>query len=192
MNPPEPSSPVAETDPAQPVSETWFTVVEAVDATRSSRSTIKRRLAEQAFPNAKQSDGSEGYGPGTWLIPKGDLLEAGFRLYAPSPPDSTQNQDQILVDLNHEPPVEGSSESVNQLQRELAETRRDLDNERHAKELARMEAEKERRASALLQDHVDSLNRAMRILDAGPRPTRPRTEPRVETPARKRHWWLRN
>jgi hypothetical protein len=62
-----------------------LTVQQAAQATRVSRSTIKRRLAEQAFPNAYRADGRSKVQPGSWLIPVTDLIAAGYRLHAPGP-----------------------------------------------------------------------------------------------------------
>ena len=58
-----------------------LTVKEAVDATQTSESTVKRRLRAGAFPNAVQT------ADGKWMIPLGDLSAAGLRPGKMSKPD---------------------------------------------------------------------------------------------------------
>jgi hypothetical protein len=55
----------------------YLTLSQAADATGTSRSTIKRRRTDGAFPNAKQDDN------GVWTIPVSDLLGAGMILAVP-------------------------------------------------------------------------------------------------------------
>jgi hypothetical protein len=64
-----------------------LTVTEAAKATGVDRRTIRRRLDADEFPNAHRDDGKQGPGSGPWLIPVEDLLGAGLKLHAPTPPD---------------------------------------------------------------------------------------------------------
>lgn len=70
---------------AEPVGDPrpFLTVQEAAQATQVSRSTIKRRLADQIFPNAYRAQGDHLHPSGSWLIPVTDLLVVGYRLHAP-------------------------------------------------------------------------------------------------------------
>jgi hypothetical protein len=54
-----------------------FTIDEAAAAAGVSRDTIKRRLRDGSFPNAKHGDARGRRSP-PWLIPRTDLLDAGL------------------------------------------------------------------------------------------------------------------
>lgn len=70
-----------------------LTVAEAVDATQTSESTIKRRLRAGAFPNAVRT------ADGKWMIPLGDLSAAGLRPGKMSKPDPVTPSDDRVRDL---------------------------------------------------------------------------------------------
>ncbi len=73
-----------------------LTVKEAMDATQTSESTIKRRLRAGSFPNAvRTSDGK-------WMIPLGDLSAAGLRPGKMSAPDPVTPSDDRVRDLSIE------------------------------------------------------------------------------------------
>lgn len=62
-----------------------LTLAEAVTATQTSESTIKRRLRAGAFPNAARD------ADGKWMIPLGDLSAAGLRPGRMAKPDPKQS-----------------------------------------------------------------------------------------------------
>lgn len=70
-----------------------LTVKEAVDATQTSESTIKRRLRSGAFPNAVHT------ADGKWMIPLGDLSAAGLRPGKMSKPDPVTPHSDRVRDL---------------------------------------------------------------------------------------------
>lgn len=70
-----------------------LTVKEAVDATQTSESTIKRRLRAGAFPNAAQT------ADGKWMIPLGDLSAAGLRPGKMAKPDPVTPPADLARDL---------------------------------------------------------------------------------------------
>src|SRR5512143_1843450 len=69
----------APTEHAQPgvASRPRLTLSAAAEACAVSRSTLRRRLAQGAFPHAAQGTS------GAWTVPIGDLLAAGLRVHAP-------------------------------------------------------------------------------------------------------------
>lgn len=62
-----------------------FTVGEVVERCGVSKSTVKRRLRDGAFPNATQDDPTNPQSP--WRIPIEDLLAAGLNPGRPTPPE---------------------------------------------------------------------------------------------------------
>lgn len=88
-------------DPERP----RLSVTEAAEATRTSRSTIRRRLDRGALPNAERDE------DGWWRIPVADLLAAGLPLHRPAP--------------GAEPPADPAE--VDRLRADLAEQRRRAD-----------------------------------------------------------------
>lgn len=64
-----------------------LTINAAAKAAGVHRNTIRRRLDRGEFSNRFRERDDEGR-EGPWLIPTEDLLAAGFRLHAPSAPDS--------------------------------------------------------------------------------------------------------
>lgn len=90
-----------------------------------SWSTIKRRLADQAFPHAYRVQGDQMHQLGSWLIPVTDLLAAGYRLHAPrsaGPAESVAYEPPGLA----RGPASGSPESAG-MGAELAQLRRRVD-----------------------------------------------------------------
>lgn len=120
-----------------------------------SKSTLKRRLTEDAFPHAfKDSSGS-------WKIPVGDLIAAGLEPGRPSPGvDQTQSsqKDQPSQSGYPEPGQsrsEEEKEQVRELQLELAQERE------RAQALAQ--------ANRDLREHLNDMRMALRMLEATPR-----------------------
>ncbi|MFJ9703514.1 helix-turn-helix domain-containing protein [Streptomyces fradiae] len=122
---------------------------EAAAACGVSRTTIRRRREEGAFPNAVQ-EGRRG-----WVIPVEDLLAAGFRLHAPAPPDPApagtddggegdQEQEDVIV-------LRAA------LERERLEHRLALAEERHGRELAEERARGLRARVEAQERHISSL-----------------------------------
>lgn len=62
-----------------------FTVGEVIERCGVSKSTVKRRLRDGAFPNATQDDPANPQSP--WRIPIEDLLAAGLNPGRPTPPE---------------------------------------------------------------------------------------------------------
>ena len=111
---------------------------EAAKQAQTSRRTIERRLHAGQFPNAHKATG------GSWQIPVTDLLAAGVRLNAPTPPDPAPEVSE----------VEHLREAL-----AIAETRAS-----EAEARARIA---EIRAEGALQNAED-LRTALRMLAAGP------------------------
>ncbi|MEU3634100.1 helix-turn-helix domain-containing protein [Streptomyces fradiae] len=129
---------------------------EAAAACGVSRTTIRRRREEGAFPNAVQ-EGRRG-----WVIPVEDLLAAGFRLHAPAPPDPApagtddggegdQEQEDVIV-------------LRMALERERLEHRLALAEERHGRELAEERARGLRARVEAQERHISSLEESLRAL----------------------------
>lgn len=83
---------------------------QAAEATGKHRNTIRNALTGDRFPNAYRD------GAGAWRIPVGDLLGAGFTLYAPTAAE---------VQVTSEPA--GDGDVVDRLRAELADLRRRVD-----------------------------------------------------------------
>ena len=120
-----------------------------------SPATIRRRLKDGSLPNAVQG------ARGAWTIPVTDLIAAGLNPGQPSPPDHGQG---VVTDLTHAEDDNGhdhgqrSSSQVNALhdleQKLLTEQR---------------EVEHLRTHVSTLQNNLDDVRTAMRMLEAGPR-----------------------
>lgn len=143
-------------------SRPMLTQREAATACGVSRTTIRRRREAGDLPGAVQ-DSARG-----WLIPVEDLLAAGFRLNAPSPPDE-------------EAPA-GDASRVVDGQEDMASLRAELEQARHEHVLAVAEAEHRRllavaeaehlrRQLADRGEHIADLQRALKALM--PAPERP-------------------
>jgi len=149
-----------------------------------SAQTIRRRLRDDAFPNATKEtlDGVE-----TWQIPLGDLLAAGFsptsdgRPSQPSEPATAPTTD--VVD---EHPAATPVVDVD----EVAELRAELIEAQHRAELAEARAEERQRS-------IDILERQVLMLMPGPASPTVNdgpvvlTEPVPTAPLRRRRWWQR-
>ena len=123
---------------------------ETVEATQTSESTIKRRRLAGQINGAKQSDGSDGQQPGTWLFPVDGLLAAGFRLNSPTVADP-------VSDLDQDPVMTG-----------LTGMQRDLLNARHRAELAEGILRERDRLIVEMERTNESLRLSLRALTAGP------------------------
>lgn len=120
-----------------------------------SPATIRRRLKDGSLPNAVQG------ARGAWTIPVTDLIAAGLNPGQPSPPDHSQR---VVTDLTQAADDHGhdygqrSSSQVNALhnleQKLLTEQR---------------EVEHLRTQVSTLQNNLDDVRTAMRMLEAGPR-----------------------
>jgi len=150
-----------------------LTLTEAAKAAGVSRKTIRRRIDDDKFPNARRLDSGAGPAAGPWVIPVADLLAAGFKLHQqdapdpePAPPEQTDEPTAPAAELVAE---------VARLEAELATERT-----RRATAEARREAADQLRAAA--ERNADDLRTALRMLWAGPQPA-----PSPPT----LHWWNR-
>lgn len=132
----------------EPVRPT-FTLTEAAQATGTSRSTIKRKLAAGEFPDAaKDADG-------VWRFSPGDLLAAGLKLRTPADAGRSRRDDED----------QGDDEAAELLDR-IADLERLLTIERVRRESAeQVAAEREKRAM--------TAERALLMLEARPSPVPP-------------------
>ena len=160
-----------------------FTLKEAARSCDVSAQTIRRRLRDDAFPNAtKESlDGVE-----TWQIPLGDLLAAGFSPTSdgrPAPSEPTPTPTTDVVDERPAPVQAIDVDKVAELRAELVEAK-------HRAELAEARAEERQRSIDILERQVLMLmpGPAAPTVDDGPVVL---TEPVPEAPLRKKSWWRR-
>ena len=146
---PEEAEATPDHEPVRPT----FTLTEAAQATGTSRSTMKRKLAAGEFPAAaKDADG-------VWRFSPGDLLAAGLKLRTPADAGrSRRDEDQ------------GDDEAAKLLDR-IADLERLLTIERVRRESAeQVAAEREKRAM--------TAERALLMLEARPaQVTTPHPEP---------------
>lgn len=152
----------------QPTNRPAYTISEAQKMTGVSRSTLRRRLDEKAFPGAFRAGKS-----GEWRIPVEDLLAVGLRVNAPAPgEDVLTEQGQGGVPAAPDP---GMAARVAELERLLAveQVRREA-----AEQLAAERAER-----------VEDLRGALRILEAGPIGRAQQAE--QSAPAERRGWFRR-
>lgn len=133
-----------------------FTLSEAAQLTKTSRSTLRRRLDSDAFPHAAKD------GDGFWRIPVEDLLAAGLTL------------SRTVPDTPHEPVPdtprarEENEQLVQRLKDQLAELRAQIEVERaHRTAAEQIAAER--------AEHLDTARRALRMIEAAPRPSEPAT-----------------
>lgn len=131
-----------------------FTLSEAAQLTKTSRSTLRRRLDSDAFPHAAKDD------DGFWRIPVEDLLAAGLTL------------SRTVPDTPHEPVPdtprarEENEQLVQRLKDQLAELRAQIEVERaHRTAAEQIAAER--------AEHLDTARRALRMIEAAPRPSEP-------------------
>jgi hypothetical protein len=178
---------------------------EAAAACGVSRTTIRRRREAGELPGAVL-DNERG-----WLIPVEDLLAAGFRLHAPTPPD--QDDPDTTTTTDGADQAHNTSEAAElraELELQRREHERELAEERHARALA--EAEARHLADRLKEraDHISDLQRALAALTPAPdrpvipqptAPAVPMTTPAAPEPAsadnhhqeqgERRRWWSR-
>ncbi len=178
------------TDPAQPTvtlpgdlgqtgvaTRPRLTLSAAAAACAVSRSTLRRRLTQGAFPNAvRDADGA-------WTVPVGDLLAAGLRVNAPRV-SSEQGQPVAvsrLADPAHRPRA-GPVEQGHPGEGEQALAARVVELER-ALAVAQTRADGAERLAAERAARIEDLRGALRMLEAAPRPS-------AGGPPRRR-WWQR-
>ena len=134
-----------------------FTMTEAAQATGTSRSTMKRKLAAGEFPDAaKDADG-------VWRFSQGDLLAAGLKLRAPAAagPSRCDDKDQ------------GDDEAAELLDR-IADLERLLTIERVRRESAeQVAAEREKRAVMAERALLMPVDRPVQLPTPHPDPVRP-------------------
>jgi hypothetical protein len=153
---------------------------EAAAACGVSRTTIRRRREAGELPGAVL-DEERG-----WLIPVEDLLAAGFRLNAPSPPDKAdrgEGQDRAGGRTAGVPEVEESDLRA-ELERLQREHEAELAAERHARALAEAEAKHLRDRLDERAEHIADLQRALKALTPAPeRAAIPQPSPPATAPA---------
>jgi hypothetical protein len=134
---------------------------EAAAACGVSRTTIRRRREGGDLPGAVR-DPARG-----WLIPVDDLLAAGFRLNAPTPPDY-----RTVVGSVGDTADEGQDD-VAVLRAELERVRHEhalaLTRAEHAAVLARAEADHLRAQLTAKGEHITDLQRALAALMPAPK-----------------------
>lgn len=139
-----------------------LTLTAAAAACAVSRSTLRRRLAGGAFPNAvRDADGA-------WTVPVGDLLAAGLRINAPQVGRQGQPAVSMPTGTAH-PVLTGAGEQAQTgrpkpaLAARVAELEWALAVERERREGAeRLAAERGAR--------IEDLRVSLRMLEAAPRP----------------------
>ena len=90
-----------------------FTIAEAATACGVSAKTIRRRVQNDAFPNAHRT------GRGPWLIPVEDLLADGLQPGKPSPPDAVEEPEPAVANK-----VDADLAELARLREQNAELRR--------------------------------------------------------------------
>lgn len=120
-----------------------------------SPATIRRRLKDGSLPNAVQG------ARGAWTIPVTDLIAAGLNPGQPSPPDYGQG---VVTDLTHADNDHGHDHS----QRSSSQVTDLYDLEQKLLTEQR-EVEHLRTQVSTLQNNLNDLRTAMRMLEAGPR-----------------------
>jgi predicted DNA-binding transcriptional regulator AlpA len=116
-----------------------WTLTEAVERTGASRSTLRRYLAADRFPNAYKDSSN------AWRFPLEDLLAVGL---SPSEPAREQTQSKVTEQASA-----ASAEQVSKLEQALREER--------------MRADNAERLAASYLDNVHDLRRALLMLEAG-------------------------
>ncbi|MFF0408679.1 helix-turn-helix transcriptional regulator [[Kitasatospora] papulosa] len=143
-------------------SRPMLTQREAAAACGVSRTTIRRRREAGDLPGAVQ-DPVRG-----WVIPVDDLLAAGLRLHAPSPPDEV-----VLANVQERPVAEeqGAAALRAELERVRHEHALAVAEAEHGRLLAQAEAQHLREQLAARGEHIADLQRALKALM--PAPERP-------------------
>ncbi len=151
-----------------------LTLSSAAQACAVSRSTLRRRLAQGAFPHAAQDTS------GAWTVPVADLLAAGLRINAPRVAGAqAQPAVNALTHPAHQPPA-SFVEQGHSGAGEQAPAARVAELER-ALAVAEMRAEGAERLATERAARIDDLRGALRMLEAAPRP--------ADGPPRRRWWW---
>ncbi|MFJ7258232.1 helix-turn-helix domain-containing protein [Streptomyces sp. NPDC098085] len=132
---------------------------EAATACGVSRTTIRRRREAGDLPGAVQ-DHQRG-----WLIPVDDLLAAGLRLHAPTPPDAPGAQ---AGDVEDGQEHEDVAALRTELDRMRAAHTLELTTERHGRELAEAEAAHLKERLTERGAHIEDLQRALAALMPAP------------------------
>lgn len=144
-----------------------WTLSRAATECQVSKSTLKRRLEANVFPNAARGQ------RGQWLVPVEDLISAGFAP-RPTPPDEpglteVTDRGQRTIEPDHDL---GQSESslvkrVHELEVELAQERAT----RHSAEQLASER----------SERITDLRQALKMLEP-PQPTQPETSKEASSP----------
>ncbi|MFJ1839886.1 MULTISPECIES: helix-turn-helix transcriptional regulator [unclassified Streptomyces] len=121
---------------------------EAAAACGVSRTTIRRRREDGDLPGAVQ-DPKRG-----WIIPVDDLLAAGFRLHAPTPPDA--------------PATQAGETGHDQERADVAALRSELAAAEYGRRLAEAEAGHLRDQLAARGEHIADLQKALAALMPAP------------------------
>lgn len=153
---PEPSAPTKQVH-----NRPAWTLTEAAQRCSVSRSTLRRRLAEDSFPSAWKD------GTGQWRIPLGDLLAAGL---APARPAVVASSDQVqspLTGLTEHAQPRADSSDVAQLKAALTEQAQAVRERDHLLSAERARANAAERAAALMSEHLSDVRAALRMLEAG-------------------------
>lgn len=116
-----------------------WTLTEAVERTGASRSTLRRYLAADRFPNAYKDSSN------AWRFPLEDLLAAGLSVSEPPT--------ERALSTPTEQPNTAMAEQVSKLEQALREER--------------MRADNAERLAASYLDNVHDLRRALLMLEAG-------------------------
>lgn len=132
-----------------------------------SPATIRRRLKDGSLPNAVQG------ARGAWSIPVTDLIAAGLNPGQPSPPDHEQG---VVIDPTHAKHDHGHGYGQSASSQEAA-----LQNLDHKLLSEQREVDHLRTQVSTLQNNLEDLRTAMRMLEAAPA-GRPET-PQEPTPS---------
>ena len=143
-----------------------FTLSEAAERTSASRSTLRRRLDEGAFPNASKDD------EGVWRIPVEDLLAAGLTMSKPinEPAQPVHAASLGALDEHAHP----DRERIQQLEEQVKELQAQPAIERAQRTAAEQVA-------AERADHLNTARRALRMIEAAPE-RQPATTPPASNP----------
>lgn len=150
-----------------------LTLTEAADACGVHRSTIRRHLDGDDFPNAYREDGRQGPETGPWRIPIGDLLGVGLepnRQHEAKTLEQEEQQRAATVD---------QTGRVRELEARTVELERQLAVERARREAAEQLAEERR-------ERVEDLRVAVTAIEQVSIETARRE---LTTPEPRRGWW---
>lgn len=128
-----------------------FSAAEAARRCGVSRTTIQRALKAGRIPGAVQ-------GVNGWELPVEGLLQAGFRIDAPAPPDQHHDHAQAVIEQVRA--TDHLAGRVAELEAALAESRGEAERERAARIAAERVAEERDRI-------IERQDQALRMLTAG-------------------------